>query len=69
MNIILYTTHCPKCNVLESKLNAKGIQYKKVDDVDTIVELGFMEAPILKVEEKIMSFAEANKWINEQEGK
>ena len=32
--VTLYTTHCPKCNVLEKKLDKKKIEYTLVDDFD-----------------------------------
>ena len=34
MNIVLYTTFCPKCKVLEKKLQQKDIVYEVVADVD-----------------------------------
>lgn len=27
MNIIFYTTHCPKCAVLKTKLDKAGVSY------------------------------------------
>ena len=66
MNIVLYTTHCPMCNVLESLLERKGLSYKKVDDINTMIEKGFKAAPILEVDEKTYTFAEAKLWIGEQ---
>ena len=34
MNITLYTTHCPRCVVLESKLKQKDIKYTSCEDID-----------------------------------
>ena len=34
MNVVMYSTNCPKCRVLEMKLNSKGITYSVVTDVD-----------------------------------
>lgn len=64
-NIILYSTHCPKCNVLTNKLNSKKIQYKEVTDIDEMQKLGLMSVPYLSVDGKLLDFAAANKWINE----
>ena len=36
MEYILYSTHCPKCNVLEKKLNSKSIQYTIIDDIEEL---------------------------------
>ena len=64
--ITLYSTHCPKCVVLEKKLQSKEIEFTLVEDQDEMIKKGFMSAPMLEVDGKIMDFVEANKWINEQ---
>ena len=61
--ITLYTTHCPKCKVIEKKLAQKNIQYIEVTDVSKMTELGFKSAPILEVDGRIYDFKEANKWV------
>lgn len=61
--IKLYTTHCPKCKVIEKKLAQKNIQYIEVTDVDEMQRLGFKSAPILEVDGKIMNMTDANRWI------
>ena len=66
LNVVLYSTHCPKCNVLESKLNQKGISYEEVNDVKIMREKGFMSAPNLEVNGVDYDFKEAVKWIGEQ---
>lgn len=60
--IILYSTHCPKCNILEKKLKEKGISYTEVNDVDEMLGKGFTEVPMLAVNDRIMRFNEAVKW-------
>lgn len=64
---ILYSTHCPKCNVLEQKLKQKNISYSVIDDVNIMIDKGFDFLPILEVDGKTMEFNEAVKWINVQE--
>ena len=64
MKVILYSTHCPRCNVLESKLKAKNIAYEEINDEDIMVNKGFLTIPILEVEDKVMDFKTANDWIN-----
>lgn len=66
MSIKMYTTHCPKCNVLEAKLNAKGIEYEKVSGADAIIEKGFQSAPLLEVDGKVLDFMDAIGWLNQQ---
>ena len=66
MDVTLYTTGCPKCMVLESKLDSKNIDYAKETDADKMIELGFSSAPMLKVDDELMDFGKAIKWINER---
>lgn len=39
MNVILYSTGCPRCKILKSKLDKKGITYSVVDDVDKMLNM------------------------------
>ena len=65
--VTLYTTHCPKCRVIEKKLEQKNIPYETIEDVEEIIELGFRTVPILKVDDNTyLNFTEANDWIKEQ---
>lgn len=64
--VTLYTIHCPKCNILEKKLNAAGITYLRIDDRDEIAKQGFDLMPVLEVDDKIMGFKEAVDWVNER---
>lgn len=78
-NIILYSTGCPKCNVLKKKLDAAGIEYAVVTDMDEIQKACEMAetdtVPILSVLERLpdvgfqvtyMQFSSAIKWVGEQ---
>lgn len=62
--IVLYTTHCPKCKVLESKLKEKGIEYKEETDVSKLVDKGFKTVPVLEVDDKLLTFYDAVKYVN-----
>lgn len=64
--IILYSTHCPRCNVLKSKLDEKHIEYTENNNVDEMIDLGIMSAPALKVDDTLMLFKEAIDWVNQQ---
>lgn len=66
MEIILYTTNCPRCKILEAKLNTKNIKYNVETNVDKMLAKGLMSAPGLEVDGQLMDFITANKWINEQ---
>lgn len=64
--IVLYTTFCPKCKILETKLNSNNIEYEEVTDTELMISKGFMSVPVLEVDGEIMDFSKANKWINER---
>ena len=64
--VVLYTTSCPQCRVLETKLRNKNIEFSIVDDVSVMEEKGFMSAPMLEVDGEVMNFTEGNNWINQQ---
>lgn len=63
-NIILYTTHCPKCRVLESKLKAKNIKYVEVTDEMVMQAKNIEFLPMLEAGGVLMDFATANNFIN-----
>lgn len=65
--IILFSTNCPKCRVLEQKLNQKNIDFIISDNIDEVIEKGFMSAPILKIDDEYLEFGDAVKWVNNQE--
>jgi len=69
MKVVLYSTHCPKCSVLEAKLKDKNIEFEEVNDKNLMIEKGFMSVPILEVDGETMNFKVANDWINKQEMK
>ena len=65
--VIVYSTGCPKCNVLMDKLNEKKIIFSVVNDVEKMVNLGIDPVPVLSVDGKLFDFSEAVKWINKEE--
>lgn len=62
--ITLYTTHCPKCMVLENKLKEKNIEYEAITDVSIMQNKGFLSAPTLEVDGEILDFMQAIKWVS-----
>lgn len=64
MKIVLYSTGCPRCNVLETKLKNKGILFEEVNDEDIMINKGFDSVPILEVDGKPYGFKEAVEWVN-----
>lgn len=67
MELILYTTHCPRCYVLEKKLNLKNLEYTEVTSINDMEKLGIAAVPVLSVDGELYSFEKANQWINSLE--
>lgn len=67
MSINFYTIHCPKCDVLEKKLNNKNVKYNLITDTGLMQQKGLDTMPMLEIDGKMMHFSEAVKWINEME--
>lgn len=63
---ILYSTNCPKCKVLETKLKNKNIEFEICNDVDLMLSKGIQQAPYLEVDNELMDFSNAIKWVNEK---
>ena len=61
--VTLYTTGCPRCKILEAKLDEAGIKYGVVNDVDKMIEMGFKSAPAMTVDGTVYTFKEAIDWI------
>lgn len=66
MNVVLYSTHCPKCKVLALKLKQKSINYEEINDVEVMKSKGFVSAPKLEVDGVVYDFKEAVEWIGAQ---
>lgn len=64
MTVILYTTHCPRCQVLASKLDSAAIKYEVCDDVEVMSQKGIMSVPLLEVDGKQLDFKKAVDWVN-----
>ena len=53
MEIILYSTGCPKCQVLKKKLDGKNIKYVLCDDQNIMKAENIDKVPVLKVNGEI----------------
>lgn len=65
-NILLYSTGCPRCNVLKSKLADKSIEYTENNSVEDMTALGITHVPVLSVYGELCDFKDAVEWINRQ---
>ena len=64
MKIVLFSTKCPRCNVLEKKLQQKKIDYKEINDTAIMEQKGYLSVPVLEVDGKSMNFKEAFNYVN-----
>lgn len=62
--VILYSTGCPKCEVLKKKLSDKNITYIEVNDKEQMIKMGMTEVPMVDIDGELKGFGEAVKWIN-----
>ena len=67
MTIVYSKPGCPKCSTLKKKMDMKGLAYTVIDDIDYMTQLGFMELPILELEDgQRYNFKDAIGWVNSQ---
>lgn len=55
---------CPRCDMLKTKLNAKGIQFVEVKNEDVIASLSIDFLPVLEVDGELLELGRANDFIN-----
>ena len=65
--VILYSTGCPKCRILEKKLDEKKIEYEVVTNRDVMIDKGFSSAPKLEIDGEILDFSDGMRWILNKE--
>lgn len=61
---ILYSTDCPKCKILKTKLTDSKIEFTVNDSVEEMLNLGITQIPVLGIEDQLLAFKEAAEWIN-----
>jgi len=66
--MLLYTTGCSKCKILESKLNEKEIKYEVCEDKELMKSKGFRSVPVLELDDgTILTYGKAVKYVNNWE--
>lgn len=63
---ILYSTNCPRCEVLKKKLCLANIEFEEVNDIKTMQEKGIMSAPVLEVDGELLDFSRAIAWARDR---
>lgn len=62
------TTHCPRCTILQKKMDTAAIEYEIIEDVEVIQSYGIDFVPALVLDDKILDFSAAIKWVNNYAG-
>lgn len=57
---------CGKCNIIKSKLTAKGVQFNICEDIPKMQSLGIVGVPCLELDNGtiLRNFAEINSYTN-----
>lgn len=61
--IILYSTGCPKCNILERRLTNDKIEFSITNNVDKLIDMGFQNAPVLQIDDNFIDYTNAMKLL------
>ena len=65
MNVVMYSTGCPKCKSLKKKLDENKVVYEEETDVEKMKSKGIDRVPVLEVDGKLFSYSEAVKLVND----
>ena len=65
--MILYSTGCPRCEVLKAKLLQKNVKFDVVDNIEEMLQLGITQVPVLKIDDNLLEFSAAVKYVNSLE--
>lgn len=63
-DIILYSTGCPKCEILKKKMGEKNISYTEINDIDIMNEKNITFVPMLEIEGKLLNYKESVSFVN-----
>lgn len=65
--ITVYSTPtCPRCKILKTKLAQKEIPYEECMDEAKMQSMGILSVPVMAVDDKLLDFSEAIKYVNER---
>lgn len=64
--IVLYSNHCPCCEVLRVRLDEAGVSYTINCNTDEMLSQGIKYLPMLSVDGNMMNYPAALAWLNER---
>lgn len=67
MIITLYSTGCPKCQILEKRLKKNNFNFTISDDVNILIEKGFQSAPVMAVGKLFFDYGSAMNLLKKYE--
>ena len=62
MKIVLYSTGCPKCQILKQTLDNLNLKYEINVSVTDMLARGFTNAPMLDVDGEVLNYEKALEW-------
>ena len=63
MSVVLYTTGCPNCKMLEKLLDINKIKYSTITDTNIMLNKGFKSVPQLEADDVLMDYNSAKVWV------
>lgn len=63
-NVILYSNHCVKCNILKELLDKNKVKYSIEDNIEKLKNLGFTHMPMLGVDGKYLNYKDAYNYLS-----
>ena len=68
MIIVYSSSTCPKCKVLKMKLDKAGIEYQVNENIEEMNAIGIKTIPMMQVDDQLLDFGEAVKYVKATEG-
>ena len=64
--IVLYSKHCPCCEVLRARLDDADVAYTVNSDTEEMLRQGITHLPMLRVDGEMMNYPAALAWLKER---
>ena len=63
MELIMYSTNCPRCKTMAMQMDKKKLSYAIHTDVAEMESLGIRSVPALCVDGELMTYEKSMQWI------